>query len=157
MTFIKLIAMLDPFTAVSLAGNIVQFVQFGCHLVARAHELHTSKSGASKEILEVETVTARLLETIEELENDYSRVSPDSVTKTSSERRLVEIAEACTMIAGDILNRLEGLKARKPRSIWNSISKAFKLAWTQDELNALTKRLKAYISELDTTILISMK
>ena len=151
--------MLDPFTALSLAGNVVQFVQFGCTLAAKAHEVHSSSSGTSEENLEMESVTSRLLETVHEIDNHLASVGPstfpDSVSRSS--RRLLEIADACKMIAGDILRRLEAMKTHQPSSIWTSVRQVLKIMWTKDELDALMKRLKAYISELDTAILVSMK
>lgn len=133
------ITMLDPLTAVASAGNVVQFVQFGCNLVARAYEVYTS--GTSTENLEMDTVVSRLLETVEELDNDRSRTDLDSSPKTSTERRLVEIAEASAMNARDILSRLEGMKIHQPRSVRSNVSKAFGCAWMKDELNSLTKRV----------------
>ncbi|KAL8835402.1 MAG: hypothetical protein Q9170_003330 [Blastenia crenularia] len=147
--------MLDPLTAIALAGNVVQFVQFGCTLVANTHEIYKSPSGALEQDLETEAVTNRILESIEELDDGREKASYGK--KTSSERRLVEIAEACTEIAKDIVQRLEKLKLRESNSVWASISKALKAVWSREELNTLTKRLKAYISELETTILISIK
>ena len=151
--------MLDPFTALSLAGNVVQFVQFGCTLAAKAHDVYSSKSGALEENLEMENVTSRLLGTVHDLEAHLSSVSPsrfpDSVSKSS--RRLLEIADACKMIAQDILRRLESMKTNQPPSVWTSVRQAVKIMWTRDELDALMRRLKAYISELDTAILVSMK
>ena len=151
--------MLDPFTTLSLAGNVVQFVQFGCTLAAKAHDVYSSKSGAAEENLEMENVTSRLLGTVHDLEAHLSSVSPsnfpDSISKSS--RRLLEIADACKMIAQDILRRLEAMKTHQPPSVWNSVRQAVKIMWTKDELDALMRRLKAYISELDTAILVSMK
>lgn len=69
----------------------------------------------------------------------------------------MEIADACKMIAEDILRRLEAMKRHLPPSVWTSARQALKIMWTKDELDALMKRLKAYISELDTAILVSMK
>lgn len=151
--------MLEPFTALSLAGNVVQFVQFGCTLAAKAHEIHSSNSGTSEENLEMESVTSRLLETVHEIDNHLASLGPsifpDSISKSS--RRLLEIADACKMIAEDILRRLEAMKTHHPSSIWTNVRQALKIMWTKDELDALMKRLKAYISELDTAILVSMK
>lgn len=151
--------MLDPFTALSLAGNVVQFVQFGCTLAAKAHAIYSSDSGASDENLEMESVTSRLLGTVHDLENHLASVGPsnfpESVSKSS--RRLLEIADACKMIAEDILRRLDAMKIRQPRSVWTSVRQALKIMWTKDELDALMKRLKAYILELDSAILVSMK
>ena len=151
--------MLDPFTALSLAGNVVQFVQFGCTLAAKAHQLYSSNNGISDEGLEMESVTSRLLGTVHDLESHLNSVGPsafpDSVSKSS--RRLLEIADACKMIAEDILRRLEAMKIREPPSVWTSVRQALKIMWTKDELDALMKRLKAYIAELDSAILVSMK
>ena len=151
--------MLDPLTALSLAGNVVQFVQFGCTLAAKAHEVYSSDSGTSEESLEMESVTSRLLGTVHDLESHLASVGsstfPDTISKSS--RRLLEIADACKMIAEDILRRLEAMKINQPPSVWNSVRSALRIMWTKDELDALMKRLKAYISELDTAILVSMK
>lgn len=61
------------------------------------------------------------------------------------------------MIAQEILGRLEAIKLREPPPLWSSVRQAFKIMWTGEELDALMKRLKAYISELDTAILVVMK
>lgn len=151
--------MIDPFTALSLAGNVVQFVQLGCKLTAEAHDVYNSASGASEENMEVETVITRLLGTVRELEDYLESVdrttSRGSASKSS--KRLIEIAKACKMIAVDILDRLEAIKKRGPPSVWGSIRQAIKIMWTKEELDALMRRLKAYISELDTAILVSLK
>lgn len=141
--------MLDPLTALSLAGNDVQFVQFGCTLAAKAQEVYSSNSGPSEESLEMERVTSRLLGTVHDLDNHLASVDPstfpDSISKSS--RRLLEIADACKMIAEDILRRLEGIKIRQPPSVWTSARQALKIMWTKDELDSLMQRLKAYIPE----------
>lgn len=151
--------MLDPFTALSLAGNVVQFVQLACNLTAKAHDVYSSTSGVSEEDLEMETVTTRLLGTVQELDthlNTVDRAISHASTSKSS-KRLSEIANACRMIAEDILRRLDAMKMREPPTVWRSVRQAFKIMWTKEELDALMKRLKAYIAELDTTILVSMK
>lgn len=107
----------------------------------------------------MESVTSRLLGTVHDLDSHLSSVGPsiesDLVSKSS--RRLLEIADACKMIAEDILRRLDAMKIHQPPSVLASVLQALRLMWTKDELDALMKRLKAYISELDTAILVSMK
>jgi len=48
--------MLDPMSALSLAGNIVQFLDFSIYLVGKAHEIHKSVDGALSENLDAEVV-----------------------------------------------------------------------------------------------------
>ncbi|MCJ1243135.1 hypothetical protein MMC30_000332 [Trapelia coarctata] len=153
--------MLDPFTALSLAGNVVQFVQFGSHLIAKAHDIHTSDSGVLEENLEMGVVTSRLLNMVVSLEQFQAMAntsgSNESEPRPREEKCLLEISEACKMLAGEILKRLEDLKVHGPPSAWTSVRKAFKAIWNKEELTALTKRFKAYISELDTVVLVSLK
>ncbi|MCJ1477574.1 hypothetical protein MMC13_006247 [Lambiella insularis] len=69
--------------------------------------------------------------------------------ESNEERRLLEIAVTCKMLAGDILNRLEALKVQGAPSMWKSVQQAFKSLWTKEELSALTKKLKAHVLELN--------
>ena len=151
--------MLDPLTALALAGNVVQFVQFSCNVTAKARDVYKSNSGVTEENLEMETLTTRLLGTVRELDEHLQSVEQTSMHKSHSKsfQRLLEIARTCKMIAEDILCRLDALKMQGPPSMWASVRKALKLLWTKEELDALMKRLKAYVSELDTAILVSPK
>lgn len=97
--------MIDPLTALSLSGNVVHFVQFGCKLAARAYEVYSSKPGTSEENLEMEGVISRLVRTVHDLESRLASVGPstfsDSISKPSL--RLQEIADTCKMIGEDTL------------------------------------------------------
>lgn len=107
----------------------------------------------------METVTTRLLGTVQELDTHLNTVdqATSHASRSESSKRLFEIANACRRIAEDILRRLDAMKMREPPTVWRSVRQAFKIMWTKEELDALMKRLKAYIAELDTTILVSMK
>jgi hypothetical protein len=52
------VAMLDPFTTLSLVGNLIQFIDFSSKLVTKGREIYRSADGALRENLEVEVVTA---------------------------------------------------------------------------------------------------
>lgn len=105
------------------------------------------------------SVTSRLLEAVQQLESNQAGINwakpQDSVSR--SETRLLEIVDACKMIAWDILHRLEKLKTKGQPSVWSSVHQALKCISTKDERDALMMRLKAYISELDTAILVSLE
>jgi len=51
---------MDPFSAIGLAGNIVQFVDFGCKLFSQTREIYSSATGASRQIDDADTI-ARVL------------------------------------------------------------------------------------------------
>lgn len=55
--------MLDPLTALSLAGNVIQLVQYTGQLATQAREIRSS--GSSKVLRDVRTITFDLVKQIE--------------------------------------------------------------------------------------------
>jgi hypothetical protein len=55
--------MLDPLTALSLAGNVIQLVQYTGQLATQAREIRSS--GSSKVLRDVRTITFDLIKQIE--------------------------------------------------------------------------------------------
>ncbi len=58
--------MLDPLTAVSLAGTVVQFVGFSVDLISKSHEAY--RSGSTTDGLELEHVVKDLMDLNERLQ-----------------------------------------------------------------------------------------
>lgn len=54
------VALMDPLTALSVAGTIVQFADFGCKLLSGYRELYKSTSGTLAANEEIELVTVDL-------------------------------------------------------------------------------------------------
>jgi hypothetical protein len=53
---------MDPLTALSVAGNIIQFVDFSYKLISSSYKLYESASGALVENLELEAIAESVLE-----------------------------------------------------------------------------------------------
>jgi len=60
---------MDPLTALSLAGNVVQFVDFGCQLLSHSRELYRSPRGSLAADDEIHLVTVDLRALILKLRN----------------------------------------------------------------------------------------
>ena len=52
---------LDPLTAIGLAGNIVQFVDFSCKIIDKSQDIHKAEDQSLPENTEAETVAKALL------------------------------------------------------------------------------------------------
>jgi hypothetical protein len=52
---------LDPLTAIGLAGNIVQFIDFSLTIVSKASEIRQSADGVPRENHDLEIVTKNLV------------------------------------------------------------------------------------------------
>ncbi|KAL2068281.1 hypothetical protein VTL71DRAFT_16379 [Oculimacula yallundae] len=156
--------LLDPLTALSLAGTVVQFVDFTTKVLAKGAEIHRSLDGTLTENREVESITKDLLSLNKRLVTSIRRNGDGSVgTKPSNkqlsldEQALESIADACSDIARELLAQLEPLKLQGERKRWKSLYKVLKSAWGKKEIDDLLERLDRYRDELELHLLVSIK
>lgn len=100
---------MDPFTALTLACAVVQFVDFGFKLLKSTTEIHDSTTGATSQDETIESVTRKLKDLTLDLNHDIS--SPQSPL----EKRVQELAEECRKLSEELL-RLLGKAKRKSDS-----------------------------------------
>jgi hypothetical protein len=72
---------MDPLTALSTAGTIIQFVDFGIKVLVTGNSLYHSTTGAIPENVELEWVTRDLMSLTSKLSQagNLSEPFPDSV------------------------------------------------------------------------------
>jgi uncharacterized protein YlxW (UPF0749 family) len=96
---------MDPLTAISLASNIVQFVDLGCKILSGAYEVYRSSEGSTAEDLDLtkvvddlDTVTTKLAASIEQKERILAG------TQQLSEDELAEkrLAHECLGVGREI-------------------------------------------------------
>jgi hypothetical protein len=143
--------MMDLITALSLAGNIVQFVDFGCQLLSQSRELYRSTQGSLAADDELHLVTVDLRGLILKL-----RSSPDHGSQDASQEFRKICAEA-VRLAEEILARIDGLKVTEKHRAWKSFQQAIKSAWSQRETDGLIRRLSRLRQALETRILLSLR
>lgn len=91
--------MLDPFTAVSLAGNILQFVNLGHPILVKSREI--CRSGSTEASRQLEIVTKDLTALTHEIDKETSQCSiskgslstEDQVSYVTS--KVCDIKELC--------------------------------------------------------------
>src|ERR1700761_172079 len=91
--------MLDPLSAASLAGNIVQFIELSWNVAAGTHEIYMSGEGSLAEEQHLKDITASLAKLSKELQDGYSSMATaaaDASTEvTDQEREIALIAQRC--------------------------------------------------------------
>ena len=150
--------MLDPLTALSVAGNIVQFVDFSIKLVAKGTELYNSADGASIGNAELEVIANDLQELNSRLQP--SPPAPDTVKTnwTAEDTALHKLTEQCSTVAGELLQALNRLKVEGTSNRrWKSVRQALKALMKKDEVDAIVQRLQRFRDELNLHILVSMR
>jgi hypothetical protein len=151
---------MDPLTALSVAGTIVQFVDFGAKLLSQAAELYKSPVGTLRSNNELELVTTDLRCLITKLRKSYSagndaESSSEDVQQRTSFERLCD--EAATL-AEELIVRLNKLKVKDGKQrIWRSLKEAVETAWSKNEVADMKRRLLSFREALETRVLFSIR
>jgi hypothetical protein len=117
-------------TALSLAGNIVQFVDFSCEVISRARELSRSIHGSTQEAFNYEVVARDLLRLSENLEGGHTASNADR-SKNEADQALEDVCNRCIILSEAMLKRLEDLKVQDNGSRRRLLGRALKSTWSQ--------------------------
>jgi hypothetical protein len=147
---------LDPFTALGLAGNLVQFVDFLYKLLSESKSLYASSSGVSAENVILETVAKDLSLLSAKL---ATPPSGGLVQRRSSQagEELRILASLCQDVTKQLLGALEELKIKSPDKRWKSFLQALKTVWRKEKIEELAKRVDRAQRQLNTRLLAMMR
>jgi len=138
---------LDPFTSLGLAGNIVQFVDFSRKLISESYQLYKSATGTLPENHEL----AMIAETLGELSSKLTSSSLSDVRPiqlSQHEKNLQMIGISCKSVAEELRATVEDLRVKGKYNKWQSFRQALRSVWKKDKIQALEKRLDSFRQEL---------
>lgn len=152
---------MDPLTALALAGNIIQFVDFGITLLSGVAQLYKSPTGSLEVHDEIELITTDLKSLVTKLRGTcFSGTlsnQPDSDV-TCPHTPFRRICDGAIEVAEELLEKLSTLKVPNgSHGILKSIRQAVKICWKEKEVEALRKRLKNFKEALETEALFSLR
>ena len=143
---------MDPLTALSVAGTIVQFVDFSIKLLSTTRKLYRSDIGNLPDHEELEYVTtdlSRLAARLQQAADQEEGFQPSSP-------ELQEISRKCDEVARELLKRLEAFKIEK-NNAFRSFRVALQASWSKRDLNELVARLNTYRQSIQTHILADLR
>ncbi|KAI0465992.1 hypothetical protein F4859DRAFT_498970 [Xylaria cf. heliscus] len=142
---------MDPLSALSLAGNIVQFVEFAYKLISSTREIYRSSS-ATEDIGYLEGIYERLVSFEAQLSRQDKTQSQDTTKSSVSAHSdaLEEILEKCKQECSILLGLTSKIKVTKTRGgrLRESFQKALLEVWHKDEILKLQARLHEYQTEI---------
>jgi len=148
---------MDPLTALSVAGTIVQFVDYGTRLLSNAQELYKSSVGTLDANNELELVTTDLQALIAKLRSSVPR-NDEADEGQDGPSSFEKLCDDAARVADELLGRLGKLKNRKEsHKVWHSLQKAVECAWSKREINELKARLAGFREALETSVLFSIR
>ncbi|KAI9709467.1 MAG: hypothetical protein M1820_003227 [Bogoriella megaspora] len=135
---------LDPFSALGLASNIIQFVEFGTRVVSKSVEQYKSAVGASEDLLNSEAVARHLRQLTQGLEGRF----PES----NDEVGLQKLALSCREVAKELLGMVEDLKVdhklQGTKRQMQSLRQAFRAVGKEDRIEKLERSMNVFRSEI---------
>lgn len=156
---------MDPLSALSVAGTIIQFVDFGTKMLSSGMELYKSTKGSLTVSEELELVVGDLQAVFEKLRANAdpeksipSAPSPQSEAEIDEHRdSFLEICNNATLIAEELLRKLNELKVKDGKNrVWQTLRAAIRTAWSKNEISALRERLSSLSESLMPRLLLEM-
>ena len=145
---------MDSFTAIGLAANVIQLVDFGARLLSGAHEIYHSTTGQLVEHVE-------LLDIAESLSRLSENILPallDPQSRYTDEKEIRSIAVAAKAVADELVAVIQNLKLTDgPKRKWRSFRQALATLWNKDKIENLQSRLERLRSQLSTQILAHIR
>ena len=133
---------MEPLTALSLAGNLVQFVQFASGLLSSTREIYRSANGASDKCEHLDSICGKLSTFSDQL-RDWKSQQSENADRFNMYEDLENSASFCEKDCQTLLGLVERLKVKSgsKKNRWQSFTKAVREVWHSDELDALKARL----------------
>lgn len=148
---------MEALAAVSLTGNILQFVEFGGTVISRARQYHASINGRLQSHIELD-------DTINDFDKLLLKLRSPRVT--GGDNASVEAA------IGDVLQRrldesisvgkemreaLDKVRIEGRKTLWKSTRKAIRMVWSEPRLAELQTRLDSIRRGLELVITIEQR
>ena len=131
---------MDPVTALGLASNIVQFVDFSWKLLSGTIDLYGSETGALADHDVLELISSDLIKLNDAL------LDPSYTVHVSDPIR--DLAGQCKAVAQELFRILEKIKVVGSPNKWKSFVQALRGVWKKEQIEALVKRLESLRAEM---------
>jgi hypothetical protein len=129
--------MLDPLSALSVAGTIVQFVEFSSELLSQGRELYKLKHKGQLVVdTELELVTNDLCAVIKRFRGSLTSGVSNERESEDPRAELDKICDTAASIAEELLEKLEKMKVNRPEDgKWKTLCQIIKIMWSRDEIS----------------------
>ena len=139
--------MLDPLTALGLASNVIQFVDFTVQLGDALHEIHASNNGATEENIAIEILSKSAKDAADDL---VAQLKTNPATK--NETHLRDSAAGCSQVSKDVLQLVAKMKKPVPGSIKHSL----KATWHTVRNEPKKKKMLEHLDRCQQNLQISL-
>jgi hypothetical protein len=156
---------IDPLTALGIAGNVIQFVDFASKLVSKGGQYYRSADGALLQHTELSAAAENLQRLSHGLGTSLRIEQSIPSTKPYEPLREYNLAELglwhanseCYKLAKELSKALEDLKVSGKHRRWESFRQAFRTLWSEEKIETLSKRLDSARAQLVIHLLVHLR
>ena len=148
---------MDPFTAIGVASNVIQIVDFSTRLVSKGQKIYKSADGTLAENVDTDTVAKDLGLLNRKLQTSFSRASKNGGDLNEDDQSLLHLCEKCHALSVELLSKLEKLKVIGKHRKWKSARQALKSVCGKDDIEHFASRLGLYRDEINLNITVSLR
>jgi hypothetical protein len=116
--------MLDPLSAIGLAGSIVQFISFAHEMVSLGKEIYKPPTGARQESAEIGAMLKDLSRLHQSLRCEWDL---NDGHQSKEEKTLLNLVEQCEPIHVELQKVLQSLAVKGSHRKWESLCLTVKL------------------------------
>jgi len=143
---------LETLSAIALAGNVLQFLEFGQKLLSQAREIHKSADGLTAEVADIKQVAAGLSDLSAAL------IIPSGANLGFMEESIRESAQKCREIADELLRCLRRFGTpNQHHGRWKSARQTIAVLWHKEKIEDLLKKMERVRKQLDTAVLAHIR
>lgn len=144
---------MDPVSAFSLAGTILQFIDSGSRFIKLANEIYREEANGSDMLSELQKLTT----SFEEVLKTFNSSETKSNSIEGQHGSLATLANHCQGVVEEMLKLLRELKLPSHPRKRDALKRAFQIAWKEDEIKALKSRLDDFLHQFSLHLLASLR
>jgi hypothetical protein len=148
---------MDPVTAFSLAGTILQFIDSGSKFIGLAWRLYRTGDG-SGDLPELTMLTKHLGQVLDTLGPSSSSpsVNQGQNNSPSAGDGIFQLAGECKEVGNQLLTLLRDLRVSHPRKR-DALKVAFQMIWKKDDIRSLQSRLDGFRAQFNLHLLVTLR
>lgn len=145
---------MDPLTALGVASNVIQIVDFSSRLLSRTQEIYRSRDGRLQDHVRLGDAATNLLELVTDLQNIKV---PRRRQQTVADRHLIHLRNECQEVAQELRGQLDRARIQGGHRKWQSVHQAIKSVYSENKITVLRSKLDGIRKQLDTVLLVTLQ
>jgi hypothetical protein len=151
-------SIMEALTALGLATNVVQFVDFASKIVSQAVKIYRAQGtqDESNEHLTLEKLTSSFQSYNKALKSSLRHQESEASNLSVADKEILEICGQCEGLTRKLLTTLSELRSSKT-NVWTSFVDALKIVWSDDEVQKLRQTLDSYRQQIALLMMVSVR